>query len=265
MICGRIGWPIADVIFDARRKSPSWIQVRAHARIVLLIQLFRYEYRLFDAEAQARFDRNIRRFAASKQNRAHSRDGVAGRLEPSFSYAAVWMRIRWRSAVSSCTSSMLRRDCATSATRPSIRAPRSAMMNPSITSCCSKVARKLSPTLLRADEIVSPIRTTSEVPAARVTLCGVRTTSADSGADALVRAGPPGPATVAGATGGGAGAGGGSSTAVWVSGAGSGWLTTGSSGGGDEWRACTTGGGIGDGFSRMYGRFCRHQELDRPV
>ena len=98
--------------------------------------------------------------------------------------------MRWLSEVDSLTNSMPRCDSppplpegTASTTLPSTRAPRSAMMKPSITSGFSSVAKKLSPTSLRDADRLSPIRTGSTVPFARTTVFGTRTCPSAGGAE----------------------------------------------------------------------------------
>ena len=57
-------------------------------------------------------------------------------------------------------------------TRPSTRAPRSAITKPSTTSSLSRVARKASPGALRSEDSPSTRRTGNSIPAFSVTLCG---------------------------------------------------------------------------------------------
>ncbi len=176
-------------------------------------------------------------------------------LDPllSFLYASVRIRIRWPSEVDSFTSSMPRCESrpalppgTASTTLPSTRAPRSAMMKPSITSGRSSVAKKLSPISLRDADSVSPMRTASVVPAASTTVLGTR--RAGSGGEGGSGAG-------AGGGDGGCAAGSGAGVGAGSMGAGVGGVST-TTGGGGAWTLATSGGfsrrtgeGIGDGFS----------------
>src|SRR5271165_711854 len=89
------------------------------------------------------------------------------------------MRTRWPSLVDIRTNSTLRRavPCtrpleSDSTTRPSTRAPLSAITHPSTTSGPARVARKLSPGRLRLVLSVSPMRTSKFTPACSITLFG---------------------------------------------------------------------------------------------